>query len=97
MHRVIPKDDHVPVSIFVLLFAILVLSLLGTYLADSKRPVKTTVKHQTYIPGHVHAFYLEYVYYSHRDQNSVTPRHAPGVYSDRIRRGEQRPMNYGTV
>ncbi|GES65739.1 stress response RCI peptide [Aspergillus terreus] len=50
-----------------------------------------------YIPGHIHAFYLEYVYYSPRDTGPMSPRRAPGVYSDRIQRGEQRTMDYGTM
>ncbi|KAE8392621.1 putative stress response RCI peptide [Aspergillus alliaceus] len=47
-----------------------------------------------YLPGHIHAFYLEYVYYSQR--NGATGR-APGVYSDRIQRGSQRETTYGTI
>ncbi|KAL5338081.1 hypothetical protein BJX70DRAFT_216498 [Aspergillus crustosus] len=45
-----------------------------------------------YIPGHIHAYYLEYVYYQNRD--AVITERAPGVYSDRIQRGGQ---NYGTI
>ncbi|PKY03863.1 putative stress response RCI peptide [Aspergillus campestris IBT 28561] len=51
-----------------------------------------------YFPGHIHAFYLEYVYY----QNRRTPMYgtyqpAPGVYSDRIKNGPNQDVNYGTV
>ncbi|BCS27627.1 YqaE/Pmp3 family membrane protein [Aspergillus puulaauensis] len=58
-----------------------------------------------YFPGHIHAFYLEYVYYHNRD--SMTPGRAPGVYSDRIQQGGHHGRrhhnapdygpNYGTV
>ncbi|KAL3491262.1 hypothetical protein BJX62DRAFT_237337 [Aspergillus germanicus] len=46
-----------------------------------------------YLPGHIHAFYLEYVYYKNRQAMTAEP--APGVYSDRIQRGGQH--NYGTI
>jgi len=43
-----------------------------------------------YFPGHVHAFYLEYVYY-HRQKMGATGmvynKPATGVYSDRIQNG----------
>ncbi|KAL4788531.1 putative stress response RCI peptide [Aspergillus varians] len=32
-----------------------------------------------YFPGHIHAFYLEYVYYHRREAAATTP--APGSYS----------------
>ncbi|KAI9041733.1 YqaE/Pmp3 family membrane protein [Aspergillus affinis] len=42
-----------------------------------------------YLPGHIHAFYLLYVYYSRRRAvNPVTDADAPGVYSDRIKRAK---------
>ncbi|KAI1310006.1 hypothetical protein F5Y03DRAFT_346526 [Xylaria venustula] len=50
-----------------------------------------------YIPGHIHAFYLEYVYYDRREQarqGRLAARRAPGVYSDRVQSGGQ---GYGTV
>ncbi|EAW14783.1 YqaE/Pmp3 family membrane protein [Aspergillus clavatus NRRL 1] len=40
-----------------------------------------------YFPGHIHAFYLEYVYYHNRKGDPMARRHAPGVYSDRIQGG----------
>ncbi|KAL3430696.1 hypothetical protein BDV09DRAFT_14920 [Aspergillus tetrazonus] len=46
-----------------------------------------------YLPGHIHAFYLEYVYYKNREAAMADP--APGVYSDRIQRGGRH--NYGTI
>ncbi|KAB8258716.1 UPF0057-domain-containing protein [Aspergillus pseudonomiae] len=47
-----------------------------------------------YLPGHIHAFYLEYVYYRQRD--GATGR-APGVYSERIQRGGHHGTTYGTI
>ncbi|GAD96853.1 hypothetical protein PVAR5_5518 [Paecilomyces variotii No. 5] len=43
-----------------------------------------------YFPGHIHAFYLEYVYYDRRRMTAegrFSARPAPGVYSDRIQNG----------
>ncbi|KAL4929660.1 YqaE/Pmp3 family membrane protein [Aspergillus undulatus] len=48
-----------------------------------------------YLPGHIHAFYLEYVYYQNRAAMIAEP--APGVYSDRIQRGAHPEQNYGTI
>lgn len=45
-----------------------------------------------YIPGHVHAFYILYVFYSRADaahggpHNGVYER-APGIYSERVQTG----------
>ncbi|KAI0879785.1 plasma membrane proteolipid 3 [Annulohypoxylon maeteangense] len=50
-----------------------------------------------YIPGHIHAFYIEYVYYDRREQareGRVAARRAPGVYSDRVQTGGG---GYGTI
>ncbi|TRX92981.1 hypothetical protein FHL15_006119 [Xylaria flabelliformis] len=50
-----------------------------------------------YIPGHIHAFYIEYVYYDRKEQarqGRLVGKRAPGVYSDRVQTGGQ---NYGTV
>ncbi|POR34308.1 Plasma membrane proteolipid 3 [Tolypocladium paradoxum] len=50
-----------------------------------------------YIPGHIHAFYLEYIYYDRREQahEGRFPTHrAPGVYSDNVQTGGQ---GYGTI
>ncbi|KAI2898932.1 hypothetical protein CBS76997_746 [Aspergillus niger] len=50
-----------------------------------------------YMPGHVHAFYLEYVYYANRNAGTGdAPRRAPGVYSERIQRGGHH-TTYGTI
>lgn len=63
-----------------------------------------------YIPGHIHAFYILYVYYSRRD-NGYAER-APGIYSERVQTGgkgyahvqpavapgtQAPPPGYGTV
>ncbi|ORY71295.1 uncharacterized protein BCR38DRAFT_329912 [Pseudomassariella vexata] len=50
-----------------------------------------------YIPGHIHAFYLEYIYYDRREQareGRFAARRAPGVYSDRVQSGGH---GYGTI
>ncbi|KAI0471146.1 hypothetical protein GGR56DRAFT_659185 [Xylariaceae sp. FL0804] len=50
-----------------------------------------------YIPGHIHAFYLEYVYYDRKEQareGRIAARRAPGIYSDRVQTGGQ---GYGTM
>ncbi|KAI1630801.1 hypothetical protein F4809DRAFT_635273 [Biscogniauxia mediterranea] len=50
-----------------------------------------------YIPGHIHAFYIEYVYYDRREQareGRIATQRAPGVYSDRVQSGG---ANYGTM
>ncbi|KAJ5442905.1 Proteolipid membrane potential modulator [Penicillium cf. griseofulvum] len=57
-----------------------------------------------YFPGHIHAFYLEYVFYERRERDPLTrasQRPAPGVYSDRVQNGglHQVPagQTYGTI
>lgn len=53
----------------------------------------------SYIPGHLHAFYLEYVYFERRSQSHagsvVVQRRAPGVYSDNVQSGGA--TDYGTI
>ena len=48
--------------------------------------------------GHIHAFYLEYVYYNRIDKakQGITLPPAGGVYSQRIQ-AAGRPAEYGTV
>jgi len=50
-----------------------------------------------YIPGHIHAFYLEYVYFDRRaairEGRPITSS-APGIYSKKLLHG---PGGYGTV
>lgn len=55
-----------------------------------------------YLPGLIHALYLEHVYYSRRNvAPSAAPwKDAPGVYSDHIQHGgrhHQKQGGYGTV
>ncbi|KUI74530.1 Plasma membrane proteolipid 3 [Cytospora mali] len=38
-----------------------------------------------YIPGHIHAFYILYVYYSRQERPA--PGRAPGIYSERVQTG----------
>lgn len=50
-----------------------------------------------YLPGHIHAFYIEYIYYDRREQareGRIVTGRAPGVYSDRVQSGGQ---GYGTI
>jgi uncharacterized membrane protein YqaE (UPF0057 family) len=50
-----------------------------------------------YFPGHIHAFYLEYVYYDRKEQaraGRFTASRAPGIYSERIQTGGN---GYGTI
>jgi hypothetical protein len=50
-----------------------------------------------YIPGHLHAFYVEYVYYDRKEQvreGRFTAAHAPGIYSERVQAGGN---GYGTI
>ncbi|KFH47628.1 hypothetical protein ACRE_015480 [Hapsidospora chrysogenum ATCC 11550] len=48
-----------------------------------------------YFPGHIHAFYILFVYYDRREQakeGRYATRRAPGVYSDSVQSG-----GYGTM
>ncbi|KAI9898425.1 hypothetical protein N3K66_006785 [Trichothecium roseum] len=50
-----------------------------------------------YIPGHIHAFYLLYVYYDRKEQaheGMYATRRAPGIYSDKVQTGG---IGYGTM
>ncbi|KAF3912915.1 hypothetical protein AA313_de0208631 [Arthrobotrys entomopaga] len=51
-----------------------------------------------YLPGHIHAFYLIYVYYERREAaraGAIPTGDAPGVYSHKINTGGAR--GYGTL
>lgn len=54
-----------------------------------------------YLPGHIHAFYIEYVFYDRRQQareGHYPPRRAPGIYSDKVQTGGQAyRQGYGTM
>ncbi|ROW10415.1 hypothetical protein VMCG_01800 [Cytospora schulzeri] len=39
-----------------------------------------------YFPGHIHAFYIIYVYYSRQERAAGSGR-APGIYSERVQTG----------
>ncbi|KAJ4336260.1 hypothetical protein N0V87_005552 [Didymella glomerata] len=48
-----------------------------------------------YFPGHIHAFYIEYVYYKRRDEirdGTYDGSLAPGVYSKKVQNGGQRSV-----
>lgn len=50
-----------------------------------------------FLPGHIHAFYVIYVYYNKKEQASegfYDNRPAPGVFSDNVQTGGQ---GYGTM
>lgn len=51
-----------------------------------------------YLPGHIHAFYLEYVYFDRKKKSGLgntIQQNAPGVYSENIQRGGT--TTYGAV
>ncbi|ORY19219.1 hypothetical protein BCR34DRAFT_208496 [Clohesyomyces aquaticus] len=51
-----------------------------------------------YFPGHIHAFYVEYVYFKRRDEARAgiyAGERAPGVYSERVQNGGS--GGYGTM
>ena len=43
----------------------------------------------SYIPGHIHAFYLEYVYYRNQEAAHMgrMPERAPGIFSNKVQNG----------
>ena len=51
-----------------------------------------------YFPGHIHAFYLEYIYFKRREDalhGRIDTHRAAGVYSENVQRGGERA--YGTM
>jgi hypothetical protein len=59
--------------------------------------MKLIQDHFSVLPGHLHAFYIEYVYYDRREQlreGRMAAHRAPGIYSERIQTGGQ---GYGTI
>jgi uncharacterized membrane protein YqaE (UPF0057 family) len=49
-------------------------------------------------PGHIHAYYLEYVYYKRREEIArgiISNEEAPGVYSENVQTGGT--GGYGTI
>ena len=66
--------------------------------SSHQKPNTNTARPCSFFPGHVHAFYLEYVYFDRRSQSTaggLVQKRAPGVYSERIQGGGQ--TQYGTV
>lgn len=54
----------------------------------------------SYFPGHIHAFYCEYVYYDRRSKGRtgrLASRPAPGVFSRRIQNGGDVTSDYAYV
>jgi hypothetical protein len=50
------------------------------------------------LPGHIHAFYVEYVYYERKHDRKAGILHAaraPGIFSERVHTGGG--TTYGTV
>ncbi|KAJ4988595.1 plasma membrane proteolipid 3 [Stagonosporopsis vannaccii] len=46
-----------------------------------------------YFPGHIHAFYIEYVYFKRREEiraGTYNGTPAPGVYSTKVQHGGQK-------
>ena len=43
----------------------------------------------SYIPGHIHAFYLEYIYYRNQEAAYMgrAPGRAPGIFSNKVQNG----------
>lgn len=61
-------------------------------------PICTLLIVVSYFPGHIHAFYLEYVYFERRSQGqmgNLAAKRAPGVYSDNVNSGGR--TTYGTM
>jgi hypothetical protein len=45
---------------------------------------------RSYFPGHIHAFYVEYIYYKRRDEiraGTYDGSHASGIYSQKVQHG----------
>jgi len=58
----------------------------------------TRATNNRFFPGHIHAFYLEYVYFDRRDRSrlgTMTARPAPLVFSQNVQNGGA--PTYGTV
>ena len=64
----------------------------------ASKPGYDTYSSSYQIPGHIHAFYLEYIYFDRREKSrlgQLTADPAPGVYSDRVQSGGTH--GYGTI
>ncbi|TGZ79529.1 hypothetical protein EX30DRAFT_308871, partial [Ascodesmis nigricans] len=52
------------------------------------------------LPEHLHALYIEWVYYDRREQGlagRLKQRLAPGIYSKKVQSGGHGQGNYGTL
>ena len=48
------------------------------------------LQRRSYFPGHIHAFYVEYIYYKRRDEiraGTYDGSHASGIYSQKVQHG----------
>jgi uncharacterized membrane protein YqaE (UPF0057 family) len=79
-------------------FLLAALRLRRALLLPLWKPLANTLSpRNSYFPGHLHAFYLEYVYYDRREQareGRFTASRAPGIYSERVQAGGN---GYGTI
>ncbi|PVH85379.1 hypothetical protein DL98DRAFT_583476 [Cadophora sp. DSE1049] len=79
-------------AIFLVLITIL-LPPVGTYIVagcGADQHLLDIAWVRLYFPGHIHAFYLKYVYYERKEQareGRFTAARAPGVYSERVQSG----------
>jgi uncharacterized membrane protein YqaE (UPF0057 family) len=75
-------------------FSLLLSPSLSTYtlIASDVTLACNSLTLRSYIPGHIHAFYLEYVFYKKRDEAraGIVSQRAAGVYSERVQRGGKR-------
>ena len=95
------------------LFVNICLTILGFVLSSLRSLLVDICKHRVamvqvtnyrlpslsrYFPGHIHAFYLEYIYFERRSQSqmgNMAVKRAPGIYSDNVNSGGR--TTYGTV
>ena len=83
----------------------ILLTILGYVPFYQSLSTKRRLTTYRYFPGHIHAFYLEYVYYNRRGSSadgSAFTKPATGVYSERIQTGgghlqQQQQTQYGTI
>jgi uncharacterized membrane protein YqaE (UPF0057 family) len=69
-------------------------TLIPTFLQSSTHLNLSSHAH-SYFPGHIHAFYVEYVYYKRRDEiraGTYDGSLAPGVYGQKVQNGGQRSV-----
>lgn len=72
------------------------LTILG-YVLQAPLTLNRRLTNYSVFPGHIHAFYVEYVYLERREQQRegrLVAQRAPGIYSERVQTGDQK---YGVV